>query len=780
MLSVNSAMMAENVISGRCGTAMTYALNEEGTLTLDGTGAMTDYDSENDTPWHSHANEIKNVIIKNGVTTISANAFTNCTALKTVNFINTTDTPSKIWSIGANAFMNCSSLESVEIPSSVYKMGESVFYMCSSLKDVVWSASVTTIPSNTFAYCTSLTAVKIPEGVTTINNMAFYQCSALNSLRIASSVKSIKANAFGFCYIRENKITDYSSSDLEQSGLTICDRSSEKDGLLYKGNEAVFCRKYATNVTIPNTLTSIRKETFKDCTSLKSVTMSENMATIGDNAFNGCTSLSAIVIPETMTTISNKAFYNCYMSKDSIDNQTKFNLENYGMTVCDFEQADGLLVKGEDAVYCRSFATSVNIPDYVSGIKASAFQNCEALAFVTIPTNVNSIEENTFSNCPLSNIEFHCACPAIEANAFANCDGINVVVPINAYEDFQALNEFGASYIYPSAGINFYTIPTLSEMENALASVDSNDLTAITFACELSNEDDIKSIIGKVNPNCVVYVKENSEFALSSNFVSVSANEKELSCENLLLTDNHSFQAPQLSVKEVTYTHNPSVWANGKTGWETICLPFSPNTIKADIRGYIAPIVLGGNGNFWLRKYVGSSSDAAFFTSTLDGIFEANTPYLIAFPGVSMGNGNLEGQTITFAASNVTVTSKDTDPIRKNSILFKGTYNSTADNIIGYELDDNGSTFEKTATPGTHPFRAYFYNEEEQDDASNVKALNINFGTYDETTGIFTVEESTQMNATATGCYDMNGRRINESDARKGVYVVEGKKVIKL
>ncbi len=77
---------AETPISGTCGDNLTWVFDEDkGTLTISGTGEMYRYDcyfnasndEKDDRPWWSYTSKIKNIIINEGVTTISEKAFYN-------------------------------------------------------------------------------------------------------------------------------------------------------------------------------------------------------------------------------------------------------------------------------------------------------------------------------------------------------------------------------------------------------------------------------------------------------------------------------------------------------------------------------------------------------------------------------------------------------------------------------------------------------------------------------------------------------------------------------
>jgi len=155
--------------SGTCGENLTWTL-EDGTLTISGTGAMTD-----DAPWSSYC-EITSVSIADGVTSIGICAFSGCWSLTSVTI------PNSVTSIGGGAFAGCSSLTSVTIPNSVTSIGKEAFWGCSSLTSVTIPNSVISIGDGAFAYCSSLTSVTIGSGVTSIEGGAFEGCSSLTSI----------------------------------------------------------------------------------------------------------------------------------------------------------------------------------------------------------------------------------------------------------------------------------------------------------------------------------------------------------------------------------------------------------------------------------------------------------------------------------------------------------------------------------------------------------------------------------------------------------------------
>ncbi len=179
--------------SGSCGENVTYSyVSSTGTLTISGTGAMTNYNSSNRPSWYNYRSSIKKVVINNGVTSIGEEAFYNCTGLPSITI------PNSVTSIGIDAFYGCEGLTSVTIPNSVTSIGERAFKYCYGLTSVTIPNSVTSIGDWAFSYCTGLTSITIPNSVTSIGDWAFMECT-LTSITIGNGVTSIGDWAFYDC-----------------------------------------------------------------------------------------------------------------------------------------------------------------------------------------------------------------------------------------------------------------------------------------------------------------------------------------------------------------------------------------------------------------------------------------------------------------------------------------------------------------------------------------------------------------------------------------------------
>ena len=104
----------------RCGENLTWELSENGVLSIYGNGRMNDYEGTK-TPWNLQ--DVKGVVIENGVTTIGRNAFMGCKGLKEIQL------PETVEVLGEGAFAD-SGLKRVTIPVSMCRIEENVFSGC--------------------------------------------------------------------------------------------------------------------------------------------------------------------------------------------------------------------------------------------------------------------------------------------------------------------------------------------------------------------------------------------------------------------------------------------------------------------------------------------------------------------------------------------------------------------------------------------------------------------------------------------------------------------------
>ena len=251
-------------IGGACGNDMRWTLDEAtGTLTISGNGDMNNVSSMIYSPWYAYRDQIRNVVIEEGVVSVGDNMLSGLHALTEVVFPDSLrfigkgafsmDTSlrwidlSGLESIFGEAFSGCTSLKEVTLPENV-NIGDRLFRDCTGLEKVTVCANSQEALGHgfeMFAGCTALTDVVLEDGVGSISQYMFANCTALEKITIPSSVEVIAANAF------------------------------------------------------------------QDCTALRDVTLESGVGEIGASAFRGCLSLTSFTFPAVVGPVSEAVFNYC-------------------------------------------------------------------------------------------------------------------------------------------------------------------------------------------------------------------------------------------------------------------------------------------------------------------------------------------------------------------------------------------------------------------------------------------------------------------------------------
>ena len=380
---------------GSCGDDLTWVLTADGTLTISGSGDMTDVGyggngcNAANQKWHSMFGQIKKVVIGSGVTSIYSGAFENCLALESVSL------PSSLSVIGN--FRNCPSLRSINIPGSVTEIGPYAFANCTALSDVQLHQGLTTIDHHAFYGCTSLSSISLPSSLNSIDYSAFQNCTALKNFTLPSGVRGIYSETFSGC----TALTSFTFP----SGFEYIDREA------FSGCTAL------KSITIPDTVTGIGNQAFMDCSSLTSVTIPAVTVSVGSQCFKGCIKLKAIYVA------SGNNYY------DS-DGGVLLNKDRTRLLCCPAGRTSAYTIPGsvtkiDEYAFAGGAIPAVTIPGSVTTVTKYAFQDCRQLQQVTIHQGVTVIDALAFGYCQsLSQISLPEGLTTIGASAFAYCPSL--------------------------------------------------------------------------------------------------------------------------------------------------------------------------------------------------------------------------------------------------------------------------------------------------------------------------------------------------------------------
>ena len=346
-----------------------------------------------------------------------SSAFAGCTALSSF-----TMSPA-VTLIQDNCFQGCTALTTINIPTTVTDFGSGVFSGCTALTDITsgtgWyqsrsgvlvfgkeivafpagrtgtysiPADITSIGKGAFSGCKNITAIDFgaTPTLTTIKSLAFENCTGLTSVTIPSSVASLDGNSFAGC---SNIVLTYAAGSIYKiiDGITF---STDGKILISYPNT-----KSGTYI-IPDGVTSIADNAFKNCTNLTSVILPKSVTTLGINCFYGCSALSSVVLSSALTSIADYTFYGC----TSLDNVTipssvtriGSNAFAYCSGLKTLNLSEGLTEIGVSAFYGIGIS-SVDLPSTVTTIKSGAYRNSTKILSITLPANLSVLETEAFS-----------------------------------------------------------------------------------------------------------------------------------------------------------------------------------------------------------------------------------------------------------------------------------------------------------------------------------------------------------------------------------------------
>lgn len=221
-------------ITGKAGSNINWSYDTESfILTFTGNGAMPNYSSSSNTPWGKHVlytiqvgkreidwtilDDVENIIISNGITSIGNYSFANSQSLVSVEISSTVTTIGKSafdaceelksfsWSIPVNATIGSDAFNGTQlITNGVLYLGSTLVQVYSdsfesSTLDI--KSNTTKINANAISGCTGITSVTIPSSVTTIGDNAFEGCTSLNTITFdnATNITSWGSNIFKNC-----------------------------------------------------------------------------------------------------------------------------------------------------------------------------------------------------------------------------------------------------------------------------------------------------------------------------------------------------------------------------------------------------------------------------------------------------------------------------------------------------------------------------------------------------------------------------------------------------
>ena len=283
-------------VNGSCGDNLTWTLADDGTLTISGTGPMTDYDYNADVPWDNFSPD--RMVVGAGVTELCEKALWNY--------------PDGYWVDPANAHY------SSDASGVLFNKNKSTLFATAGDMDGHYTVPDTVRTIEAHAFNSSfITTVTLPDGLEIIGERAFSNCQDLTTVTIPRCVYSIGTSPFSPSYALDGIWVDEDNLNF----------SSDSSGVLFNKDKTILLsapNSLSGHYDVPDTVRIIDQQAFNCCDKITSINIPKSVTRIEELAFMHCSRLTTIIGCKGITDIGNSAFSLCSALSDVYYDGTAF------------------------------------------------------------------------------------------------------------------------------------------------------------------------------------------------------------------------------------------------------------------------------------------------------------------------------------------------------------------------------------------------------------------------------------------------------------------------
>lgn len=452
--------------TGSCGLSAIWTYDKTTkTLTISGSGPMTNYNTPSETPWNYYMDEIETLIVTKDITIVGSHALDGADALKTVSL------PSSLMGVGTAAFKACPAITTARVDKVegtltistenkdltdhlIYNSASTtptngncgasatwVYDPATKLLVIAGSGTMTDYETPALtpwsSYMTSIEGVYVSEGITTVGKNALCGATALKQVTLPSTLMIVATSAFDNCPAindatveraegtlmigNNNKdLTDHLRYKASPSnpdnpnppvnpnpGTGNDDGGSIPDtGLTWTYSPATHALNIKGAGQIPNYSAASPAPWAKYASEIEAITVQEGITAIGSYAFANMPKLVDVYLPQSLKTIGDNAFNGCTSVK------------------------------------------TVKLPDGLTSLGKGAFRNCSSLTAIEIPAGVRVIDDYTFCDCvSLESVKLNKGLERIGYRAFYNCKALKLI------EFPTTLTEIGSEAFWGCSGL---------------------------------------------------------------------------------------------------------------------------------------------------------------------------------------------------------------------------------------------------------------------------------------------------------------------------------------
>ena len=307
------------VQSGTVNENITWEIYPDGTLYVNGKGAIPNFTNQNAQPWANYRNLVKSIVIDKDITVIGNYSFAYMTSATSVVF----EEGSVLETIGSLAFRNCAKVTEIVLPNSVELINGYAFDDCYELVNFYMSQNVNHIKDTAFGDCAKM-VMSVADGT---YGVEFAKANNLNYVVRDFEYIPLAGGTCG-ANIEWNF---YGNGELRLTGsgdMTNLTSHTQQPWASYRhliekiviGSDITFIADYAFAYT-PNVteivfeegsaLTTIGSLAFRNCAKVKTITLPNSVEMIKGYAFDDCYELENFYMSQNVNHIKNTAFGDC-------------------------------------------------------------------------------------------------------------------------------------------------------------------------------------------------------------------------------------------------------------------------------------------------------------------------------------------------------------------------------------------------------------------------------------------------------------------------------------
>lgn len=210
---------------------------------------------------------LKEIELPENLTTLDSYAFQSCSSLANVKM------SGKVIGISGYCFQECKNLQKVELAEGLQVIHNGAFYLCNSLQSINFPSTLTLIDYDSFNG-TDLREIDIPASVENINYRAFCGNKNLKKVTFREGLINIGASTFSGCESIDSIVCPSTLRMIDNSGFQDC-KSLKKvqlnEGLVSINANAFRNCSNLADIVLPSTLENCKGNAFRECGNIKTI-----------------------------------------------------------------------------------------------------------------------------------------------------------------------------------------------------------------------------------------------------------------------------------------------------------------------------------------------------------------------------------------------------------------------------------------------------------------------------------------------------------------------------